>query len=161
VHFVGLYCTIILQCTVQKNMKYFLYPFPFRVSCHFLSLFLSKREREGERERATSDCRKLHNDYHHKRYSSPYYVWVIRLWWIKWHVPCVREIRFTYKTLVGRPQVRTLIWKVRCMARYVLIFCQSLRKKSKSVRRIQSTVSLFNLLNTFKQLDKLHGWKGC
>ena len=154
-NFVGLHCTIILQCTVQKktwNTSYILFHSMYLVICY---LCFCRRERE--RERATSDCRKLH-DYHHKRVSSPNYVWVITLWWIKWHVPCGREIRYAYKTLVGRPQVRTLIWKVRCMDRYVLIFCQSLRKKSKSVRRIQSTVSLFNLLNTFKQLDKLYSW---
>jgi len=56
-----------------KNIKYFVY---LLIPCVLSFVIFVSVE---ERERATSYCRTLHNDYHHKRYSLPHYVWVIVL----------------------------------------------------------------------------------
>jgi hypothetical protein len=62
-------------------------------------IFGPKREEDGS-------WRKLHNDELHSLYSSPNIVRMIKLRRMRWvgHVARMREGRFVYRVLVGRPE---------------------------------------------------------
>jgi hypothetical protein len=71
-------------------------------------IFGPKREEDGS-------WRKLHNDELHSLYSSPNIIMVIKLRKIRWagHVTRMEEGRGVYRVLVGRPEGKRPLERLR------------------------------------------------
>jgi hypothetical protein len=61
-----------------------------------------------KREEVAGAWRRLHNEELHNMYASPNIIKVIKSREVRWvrHVACMREMRNTYKILIGKPRHR-------------------------------------------------------
>jgi hypothetical protein len=68
-----------------------------------------------KRDEVTGGWRKLHNEELHGLYLSPSIVRVIKARMMRWagHVACMGEVRGAYNILVGRPEGRRPLGRLR------------------------------------------------
>jgi hypothetical protein len=69
-----------------------------------------------KRDEETGGWRKLHNEELHHLYSSPSIIRVIKSRRMRWvgHVAQIGEKRNAYRILVGRPEVKRPLGRLRC-----------------------------------------------
>jgi hypothetical protein len=61
--------------------------------------------------------RRLHNEELHNLYASPSIIRVIKTRRMKWvgHLACMRDMRNTYNTLLGKPEGKRPLGRPRCI----------------------------------------------
>jgi hypothetical protein len=69
-----------------------------------------------KRVKATGEWRKLHNKELHDLYSSPSIIRIIKSWRMRWagHVARMWEKRNAYRLLVGKPEGKRPLGRLRC-----------------------------------------------
>ena len=73
--------------------------------------------------KVTGEWRKLHNEKLNDLYFSPNIIWVIKSRRMRWegHVACMGERRGGYRVLVGKPEGKIPLGRLRSIWEFIII----------------------------------------